>query len=216
MHPCERIYQLGANKLTYGDTPGICRITGKQSTGLPFAKWVRDTFTDHASLLPGTIISNEALFCFDESSVLVQQLIGRDKPQRFRTYTHVVADGKWFIMTKADKERIVGILVAGTDEIICLSDSGQKHLLFKHRPGMWQLEEMQIAPDVKTFCFLHERFMKLLSIGFTQGEIISGNYLSYRVMNAGLPVWKALEDEIKSYRNSQIFNFTTWLMYTKK
>jgi len=34
---------------------------------------VRKTFNDHDFLFPGTIISNEALFCFDESSEIVKE-----------------------------------------------------------------------------------------------------------------------------------------------
>ena len=61
-------------------------LPGKEGVGINFAKWVRDTFNDHDSLFPGTIISNEALFCFDESSEIIQKKTGREKPQRFRTY----------------------------------------------------------------------------------------------------------------------------------
>jgi len=44
-HPCEIMYQFSNGKI-YGTTRGICRITGKQSIGVPFEKWVKDTFTD--------------------------------------------------------------------------------------------------------------------------------------------------------------------------
>ena len=79
LHPCERIYHAGASGKIFGDVPGICRITGKPSKGLPFNKWVRDTFTDHGSLKPGSIISNEALFCFEEASEIVMKRAGKEK-----------------------------------------------------------------------------------------------------------------------------------------
>ena len=94
MHTCEIIYKIGANGLKYGDIKGICRITGNESSGLLCHEWVRDTFTDHASLQPGSIISNEALFCFDEASKIVKQKTGKDKLQRFRTYSHIVCFDK--------------------------------------------------------------------------------------------------------------------------
>ena len=58
-HPCEIIYALSSRPI-YGNVSGVCRITGKESEGLIFNKWVKPTFTDHAYLLPGNIISNEA------------------------------------------------------------------------------------------------------------------------------------------------------------
>lgn len=58
-HVCEIMYDIAANNIVYGDTTGICRITGKQSKGIAFEKWVRRTFTDFAYLKAGTIISKK-------------------------------------------------------------------------------------------------------------------------------------------------------------
>jgi hypothetical protein len=216
MHPCERIYLIGANGIIYGNEPGICRITGKQSTGILFKNWVRDTFTDHSYLLPGNIISNEALFCFDESSELLMKLTGREKPQRFRTYSHIVSDGKWHIFTKADKATVYDLIVSGNCELVCLAESGQKHILFKHKNRMWQVEEMQIMPDIPLLQILHENMQNLLNIGFSQAEIITGNYIGYRIMKAGIPAWAAYEENLKPHRKTQIFNFSTWMMHAPK
>jgi hypothetical protein len=213
LHPCELLYEVAAIKKTYGTVPGVCRITGKESTGLPFKTWVRDTFTDHAYLKPGDIISNEALFCFDESSEVIQKLTDRDKPQRFRTYSHIIANNAWHIYTKANKREMYQLITSGTCQVVCLSDSGQKHLYFKHRTGFWQLEDQFIVPDIDTLKFLHSRFGELLDVGFSQTEIITGNYIGYRVMKAGLQAWKTIEDQIKPLRGTLIFNFTAWIMY---
>lgn len=215
-HPCIRIYQIGANGKKYGETHGICRITGIESVGLPFAKWVRDTFTDHASLRPGNIISNEALFCFDESSEIVMNRAGKEKPQRFRTYSHIIdKDGNWHCCTKADKQRIYDMIVNGA-QLVCLTDSGQKHLLFKHKNGLWQLDDIFVLPTIDLFVSLHSTMMKLLSIGFSQSEVITGQYLQYRIVKCGLSEWKKLEDEIKPHRGSRFFAFTAWLLYSLK
>lgn len=213
MHPCEQLYAIAGNGITYGNTPGTCRITGKLSTGLPFNKWVKDTFTDHAFLKPGNIISNEALFCFDEKSEVIQKITGREKEQKFRTYSHIIANDKWHIFTKANKREIYDLLISESCHIVCLSDSGQKHLFFKHRPGFWQLEDMFVVPDIETMKFLHLQFSELLQSGFSQTEIIIGNYIGYRIVKAGLKAWQSLENSIKPYRGKQIFNFTAWIMY---
>jgi len=216
MHPCERVYSIGAQGKIYGNTPGKCRITGKQSTGLPFLKWVKDTFTDHAWLFPGDIISNEALFCFDEQSEILMRKTNREKPQRFRTYSHIIdASGNWHCLTKADKELIYKLITEGAS-LVCLTDSGQKHLLFKHHTGMWQLDDIFILPDIETFRFLHAKMMFLLNKGFSQAEVISGKYLQYRILKCGIDTWKPVEDILKSYRGTQFFTFTSWLLYTIK
>lgn len=216
MHPCQRIYEAGSNKLIYGNTQGICRILGINSIGIPFKKWVKDTFTDHAWLKPGDIVSNEALFCFDDQSKIIQEKTGREKHQKFRNYSHLIdAEGGWHCLTKANKELMYKLICDGAS-LVCLTDSGQKHLLFKHRPGMWQLDDIFVLPDIETLRYLHEKMMFLCSIGFSQTEIISGNYLQYRIINAGLQVWQEIEDVLKKHRGTQFFTFTTWLLYTPK
>jgi hypothetical protein len=211
-HPCITIYNIGASGKIYGNETGICRITGEQSAGLNFSKWVRDTFTDHASLKPGTIISNEALFCFDEASEIVQYKSGKDKLQRFRTYSHIVCNGVWYCLTKADKKQIYELICSGA-ELVCLSDSGQKHILFKHKPGMWQLDDIFIVPDIELLQMLHSQMCRLMRLGFSQGEIVSGNYISNRIMKAGMKKWKELDDPLKTYRGTRMMEFAAWMLF---
>lgn len=216
LHPCELICRAANFTGEYGNVEGVCRITGKQAKGLLFDKWVRDTFTDQAYLLPGTIISNEALFCFDEQSKLLMKKTGKTKPQRFRTYSHIIdADGNWHTVTKGDKRLIYDLITQGA-QLVCLTDSGQKHLLFKHRPGFWQLDDLFLIPNISAFKKLHSDMCALLVLGFSQGEVISGNYNQYRILQAGMPAWKAAEDKIKPFRGNQLFKFTSWLLFTKQ
>lgn len=215
MHPCKQVYQIGASGKMYGSETGICRITGEQSVGLPFDKWVRDTFTDHASLKPGDIISNEALFCFDEASEVLQQKTGKEKLQRFRTYSHIVCEGVWYCVTKADK-RLIFELICNGAELVCLTDSGQKHLLFKHRSGLWQLDDVFITPNIELLKYLHSRMCELMVLGLSQGEIISGNYNSYRIQKAGLLRWRELELQIKPYRGSRYIELAGWMLFVDK
>jgi hypothetical protein len=212
LHTCESIYQVGANNLKYGSDKGICRITGKESEGVIFEKWVRDTFTDLGSLKPGTIISNEALFCFDEASEAVQKKTGKEKLQRFRTYSHIIYKDQWYCVTKADKKKIFE-LICDDAELVCLTDSGQKHILFKHKPGMWQLDEVYIMPDIDHLKFLHLHMCDLLKLGFSQTEILTGNYITNRVLKAGMPEWKRIEEKIKRHRGSQMMEFAGWMLF---
>ena len=176
MNTCELIYKIGGQDKIYGTEKGICRITGHESYGILFEKWVKPTFTDHSYLYPGNIISNEALFCFDEASEIIMNKVGKNKLQRFRSYSHIICDGKWYCLTKADK-KLIYELISHDAEMVCLADSGQKHLLFKHRDGLWQLEESHLSPDISLFRLLHKDMCNLLEMGLSQTEILSGNYL---------------------------------------
>lgn len=213
MNACELIYKIGAENKIYGTEKGICRITGKEGEGLNFNKWVRDTFNDHDKLFPGTIISNEALFCFDEASEVIQNKTGKEKLQRFRTYSHIVFNGEWYCLTKANKREIFDLICKGA-EMVCLAESGQKHILFKHKEGMWQIEEMHVTPSIELLKHLHYYMCNLLYLGFSQNEIITGNYSSSRIMKAGFASWSQNENEIKAYRFSSFFEFVSFMLYT--
>lgn len=216
LHPCEIVYQAAGMKNTSG-IPGTCRITGKQSTGVLFHKWVKDTFTDHGYLKPGNIISNEALFCFDESSELIQKKTGRDKLQKFRTYSHIVTkSGEWMCCTKANKEEITEFILSDSCEIISLTESGQKHVFFKNRLGFWQLDESFVAADVEKFRLIHGLMMELLTLGFGQEQVKTGKYNQVQIIKVGFPVWQKIESQLSKHRGDPFFDFVGWLMYSQK
>ncbi|PSJ71635.1 hypothetical protein C7N43_38280 [Sphingobacteriales bacterium UPWRP_1] len=216
LHPCQLIYKAAGLIPSQTGEFGICRITGTQNTwGVSASEWLnnKEKFNDHNCLRPGNIISHEALFCFDEQSMLLAQKTGRDKPQRFRTYCHLIdRAGDWHVLTKADKKLMYEI-IANSPQLVCLTDTGQKHLLFKHRNGFWQLDENHITPNTEELVRLHGIMMQMLQLGFSQTEIQSGKYYPARVTKAGLYVWRELEEQIKNMRNYPIFDLAAWLMY---
>ncbi len=210
MHPCEIIYN--ANKKNYGYTKGICRITGKASSGVLFSKWVKKTFNDYDCLLPGSIISNEALFCFDESSLIIAQKAKKEKPQRFRNYSHVVINSEWFIFSKAQKKEIFEIILK-KPEIVCIADSGQKHILFKHKMGFWQFENTFIIPNIDKLKYIHSLINELYNSGFSQKEIYTGNFYLKRIENYGLEKWKQMNDKIEPFRKTKMFDFASFFYF---
>lgn len=214
-HICEHLYKIGANNKIYGNDKGFCRVTGKKSTGIKFENWVRSTFNDYDSLYPGEIISNEALFCFDESSEIIQNKTCKDRPQRFRTYSHIINNGEWYCLTKTDKELIFKFIIGGA-EVICLTDTGQKHIFFKHKKGMWQLDGLYVNPDIELLKLLHFNMCGLLAYKFSQAEIISGQYKSNNILKSGLQNWKKHEDIIKKYRGNGMFDFTSFMLFTNE
>lgn len=211
-HPCITLYNL-SNHPIYGDTEGACRITGHQSKGVLFDKWVRDTFTDFHNLKPGTIISNEAIFSFEEQSEYLQQLTRKDKPQRFRNYTHIVLKNKWYIKNKGEKEDILNLMLQ-LPEICVIAESGQRHLLFKHKPGTWQLEDTFIQPDILLFSKLQSR-MYAMSGTFSNDEIQTGQYLQYRIIKFGFKNWQTVEMELKKYRGQSMFDLALFFSKIK-
>lgn len=212
MHVCKIVYQISNSGMVYGETPGTCRITGEQSIGVLFQKWVKPTFNDYSFLKPGNIISNEALFCFDEKSDYLKIKTNRDKPQKFRTYSHIVYKNTWYCLTKANKEEIFNLICSGA-EIVSLTETGQKHVYFKHKPGMWQLDDIYITPNIELFRGIHKAACDLLRLGFSQSEVITGKYKLHRIELAGVANWRKLENNIKSQRGTSLFTLVSWLLF---
>lgn len=203
-HPCLLVYEAYGKRPIYGDSHGVCRFLGDERVGLPFSEWVKDTFTDYPALKPGTIVSNEALFTFQEQSEILQTITGKDKPQRFRTYSHFVVGGVWHVLSKADKAQMLPLLFREPD-VCVIAESGQKHLVFKHKTGTWQLEETAIRPDAEAFSALHSDVYALAE-GFSVSEIQSGQYAGHRIMKFGGAEWKELETRINKRRGSALFD----------
>jgi hypothetical protein len=129
-----------------GTADGTCRLCGTLGTGQAFASWVKPTFTDHDRVRPGTIICHACLFCTLHNSTWLAEHLGREKPQRMRNYSHFVLEGAWHCVSKAEKARM-RTLLARDPEVVVLADSGQRHLVFRARPGCWQFELHTITPE---------------------------------------------------------------------
>lgn len=92
--------------------PNTCRFCGQSDkSGRPFNQWVRPTFTDHDKLKPGNIICDDCLFWFDEKSLELAHVTGKDKPQRMRNYSHFIVNGQWTPLSKGDKAQMKEILL---------------------------------------------------------------------------------------------------------
>lgn len=216
LHPCEIIASYFKEDIPTDGVEGICRITGKQSRGQLFDKWVKKTFADYSYLQQGDIISNEAEFSFAEKNEALTKYIGKDKLQKLRSYSIVLTDKLHFV-TKADKQFIFEELLPQNPKIVCLAESGQKHILFKHKIGFWQVEEETgITPDLPLAQAIMKAAQELLTMEFSQTEIISGNYLGGRLLKCDVKRWRELELFLASHRGSKIYDFTMFLLYNPK
>lgn len=212
---CELLYAAANASIIYGDVEGTCRITGKTNKkGVPFEKWVRDTFTDQSYLHEGTIICNEALFCFEEASTLIQGMRGKDKPQRFRTYSHFVCDGKWYCFGKDQKAEMLPLLFDYRTTVAVIADSGQKHLVFKYKAGTWKFEEQNIPINRPLLAELHSIMYDMGQV-FSVDEIATGNYQQHRIMQYGIDKWSEHEEILQHHRGSALLNLALFFIKIK-
>lgn len=190
-----------------------CRICGKADvSGTPFAKWVRDTFTNHDLLRPGDVICDECAFWFEQKSEELQRRMGKDKPQRMQNYTHFIIGGEWVPVSKGDKRKIAELLLGECiPEMAAIAVSGQKHVAFRARrnpPGAqsgWvQMEERAIWVDQRRLRELLAVVERLYAV-FSKQEIETGKYSHNRILAYGLDRWQADESVIKPVRKTDLF-----------
>jgi len=193
------------------DRVGVCRSCGAETVGCDFAGWVRPTFTDHDKLLPGTVICQACQFCFTDQNKLLGWKLGKSIPQRARNYSHFVINGAWLPMTKADKRRMLSALTSEAPEVAVIADSGQKHIIFRARPGWWQFEEQALSPDPFNLGRLTRAIECLLGAGFSKAECESGQYAAFRIIKCGMDTWRYLEDAIGQDRGSALFSLALFL-----
>lgn len=89
---------------------------------------------DHDKLHDGSVVCHSCLFCFDDRSSALTTITGKDKPQRMRNYSHFVVNGRWHPLSKAAKP-LMWQLLTQFPEVAVIAVSGQKHLIFRARPG---------------------------------------------------------------------------------
>ena len=197
----------------------ICRICGEDKlAGTPFDAWVKDTFMNIDNLRPGEIICDDCLFWFDDNSTELQHIMGKDKPQRMRNYSHFVIDGQWIPASKADKRRMQELLLGGKfPELAVIAVSGQKHIAFRARrnpPGQdagWvQLEETSLWTTQDALAHLLG-LVEDLYIGFSKGEIAAGNYSAHRAEKFGLKRLMDLEGAVRPVRRTALFDLALFL-----
>lgn len=194
---------------------GFCRSCGCMGFGELFSKWVKPTFTDWDKLKPGEIVCNACLFCFDDANEPLIRRTGKEKPQRFRNYSHFVAGGEWTPLSKGEKVRMTELLLDGP-EVAVVALSGQKHLAFRCPAGWWQIEEHTVRPFVGLLGSDLKVCRELYSGGFSKCEIETGRYQSRRIMEFGLRRWQELEAQIQPLRGSLRLELALFLVQKTK
>jgi hypothetical protein len=198
-----------------GEKTGFCRTCGLEGDGAAFDDWVRDSFTDQDQLFDGTIVCRACLFCFDEKSTVLQEKLGRDKPQRMRNYSHLVAGGEWFALSKGEKTKIYELLLREPEAAV-IAETGQKHLIFKARPGWWHFEGFNMRPFPERLKELYEAGRALYDLGITKAEIETGNYSQRTFLQNGIDRVTELDEPLKPHRGSIELRLAIYLMQKEK
>lgn len=198
---------------------GKCRMCGQSSDGEPFNEWVRPTFTNHDKLKQGDIICSNCSFWFEEQSLDLAKIVGKDKPQRMRNYSHFIVAGQWTPLSKAHKRKMLEFLITPNafPELACIADSGQKHIAFQAKrnaagqsEGWVQFEEgaLWIVPNKLKSLIATIEDMKQ---GFSEGAIESAEYEGAFIIKFGFAKWQQLEEVIKPYRGTLLFKLALFL-----
>jgi hypothetical protein len=192
-----------------GTIAGVCRACGISGVGVDFLAWVRPTFTDWGLLQVGSIVCAACQFCFAEQSEVLAAQLGKREPQRFRNYSHFVVGGAWRALSKGNKKEMIEIL-GQSPQVAVIADSGQKHIVFRAKPGWWQFEELAIRPEVETLMFLIGEMVPALAT-FSKQELLLGRYSFSRIAKYGLPESAKLAEKLKPHRGSAVFALALFL-----
>jgi hypothetical protein len=193
-----------------GSVVGICRTCGEPGTGLPFEEWVRPTFTDWSRLTIGEITCHACQFCFTDQNEPLTVMTGKDKTQRMRNYSHFVARGIWTPLSKGDKKGMRAQLTM-QPEVAVIALSGQKHIIFRSKPGWWQIEEDTYRPFPDALNAALPIVEALYNGGFAKTEIQTGRYIQRRILDFGLSGWDALERRVWAMRGSPVLDLALFL-----
>lgn len=210
-----RILYTAANPpAVFQSARGACRVCGAEDVpGIPFDTWVRDTFTNHDQLRPGDIICEVCQFSFAQGSEFLAVRVGKDKPQRMQNYSHIVLRGVWHPLHKGQKAEILDLL-RQSPEVVAIGTSGQKHIVFRARPGWWQIEEQCVRPDLHALDTCLDLVGKLYRI-FSKEEIGTGQYSPGRTMQYaqayGLDDYLAVETALRQWRGTAYFDLALYL-----
>lgn len=193
-----------------GNEQGMCAVCGIDGVGVPFSAWIKDTFTDLDKLIHGgTITCHACQFCSRDGLPTLAERTGKDKPQKFRNYSHIVHHGTWFPLSKGQKSAMRDLLVQ-SPEVALIATSGQKHLFYRSSPGRWQVEEQSMLPDVSTLRLLLDVVTPMLQI-FSKAELQTGRYDQRRILLFGIDPWRNAEQVLRAYRGTLIYDLVLFL-----
>lgn len=134
-------------------------------------------------------------------------------PQRMQNYSHIVLRGEWHPLHKGQKAELLALL-RQEPELVAIGTSGQKHIVFRARPGWWQVEEQRVAANVAALdaCLAHVNAFYTV---FSKAEIETGHYSPGRTLQYaqahGLEAFVNNEAALKQWRGTLYFELAVYL-----
>jgi len=223
---------LSASQLAYtcawplpAHAEGRCYLCGGPAFApVPLKQTLKVTFTGYPVArgdASAGICRACAWFLWDTNTDL-QAMLGRDKPQRPRNYSHFVRAGDWQIFSKGQKREMADLLLGDSlPEVALIAVSGQKHLAFRarvnppgQRAGWVQYEEQALWLDLDFFAATFADVTALYQARFNKDSILSGRYRFYPDSN--LSLWKSVEPRLKPLRGGLLLDLCVYLATRKE
>lgn len=197
-------------------TSDRCWLCGGSAGEEPhyLGNWLRENFTGHqyAKCPSSDAVCQACVYLTDGDSwreycaAHPEMGLKSMRPLSWRSYGHVFAEGLHVCPVRGEWRQW---LVEPPDApfVVLLPESAQKHIVFLARVSTsryryWlQLEEDTVLVDRADMAAVMELFERLLALGFTRDEIVSGRYQQGRLLRAGLKML-TLEDDIAQFRRS--------------
>ena len=209
MTTTQLIYEAAGAPPMLRDASDTCRTCGRVAVGTDFDAWVRPTFTDWGLLTGGSVICEACQFCFEDANAELARRVGKEGTQKPRNYSHFVVAGDWRPMTKGNKPQMIECLNS-SPQVAVIADGGQKHIIFRAKPGWWQFEELSMRPNPIVLNGLIAAMIPALAI-FAKSELESGRYSFSRIEQFGLFAYQMLEAGLRLHRGSAIFALALFL-----
>lgn len=182
-----------------------CWLCGGQTDGLgvPIAKAIKPTFTNHDSArAPGSkAICAGCAFCLG--------------PRELRNYSVLATEQE---LRHPTRPEIKNLLLDPPELpfVLCIAVSGQKHLHFRAEINysrddfMVELEEVRVYVDRNFLPELLDWIEKLYTV-FTKEEIKTGHYSQSRIKQFGIRQFLAIENRLGIHRGRRLFDLAVFV-----
>lgn len=199
---------------------GRCYLCGSPAYApQPLKALIKPTFTDFG-LARGDANAGICCACawmMEEFNVDMPPS-GTGKATAPRLYSHFLADGQHYILSKAHKADMAALLLGNfMPEVAIVAVSGQKHLGYRarvnptgQRAGWVQFEEQAIWLDLEQFGKLFGSVAALYQARFTKDSLLTGRYKFYSDSDSVL--WRSHENLLAPRRGSAVLELAVYVV----
>ena len=193
---------------------------------------IKETFTDHDKIADpkSGVVCAACAWCAAEANPDIKRLSakadgGEETTQKARSYSWFVHEERAVYLTKSMKTRMAEMLTLGEfPQLAVVSDSGQKHLIFRarvnppgQRAGWVQFEEQTVWVDAEELARCLGVSRALIEMGFSKTEVETGNYGATNLRLAkNQAAFFDQEKTARKMRQSRVWALAVWLTPAKE